>query len=211
MAEFKQIFNNSELQRKGGDIIPTEHEFKYVISMDILAHHKETELRTMCHNLIHIKQGYLAFSKGMSSRVRCSTEWGKDKWFLTFKQKVTKRTIEIEKKLDERDGNDLWAVAVGKLKKDRLIFPHDGIKWELDLFKFDNEIYFIMAEIELDENSHRPKHILPLLKPYVLYEVPLTDDRFSSKRLGDVNYSKQLYNQLVAGDKDVKNAQEIAP
>jgi CYTH domain-containing protein len=186
--------------------MPTEHEYKYVINMDLLKHHSEEQLKIMCKSVLHIRQGYLAFSKGMSCRIRCSSEWGTDKWFLTFKQKVTKRTIEIEKKIDTRDGADLWELAVGKLKKDRYIFPHDGVKWELDLFKFDSEIYFIMAEIELDENAPRPKHVLPLLKNYVLYEVPLTDDRFSSKRLGDVNYSKQLYSLLLEEDKDVRNS-----
>lgn len=178
--------------------MPTEHEYKYAISMNLLKQHSEEQLRVMCSNLIHIQQGYLAFSKGMSCRVRCSTEWGKDKWYLTFKQKVSKRTIEIEKKLDERDGGDLWSVAVGKLKKDRLIFPHDSIKWELDLFKSDSEIYFIMVEVELKEGEVRPKTVLPLLKNFVLFEVPQCDDRFSSKRLADVNFSKQLYNELTS-------------
>jgi CYTH domain-containing protein len=193
--------------------MPTEYEFKYAISLDLLRQHPEDQLRVLASSLIHIKQGYLAFSKGMSCRVRCSTEWGKDKWYMTFKQKAAKRVVEIEKKLDERDGNDLWEVAVGKLNKDRHLFPHEGITWELDLFKNDGQVYFILAEIELKEGSPRPKLMPSFLRNHLIYEVPLTDDRFSNKRLGDVNHAKQLYKEILAiGDKDVNtnpNPEEV--
>ncbi len=184
--------------------MPTEHEYKYVISLDLLAQYPEEQLRVLCDRVVKIQQGYLAFAKGMSQRIRTAQEFGRDKWILTFKQKVAKRVVEIEKKLDDRDGNDLWEVALSKVKKDRHVFNHDGIAWELDLFKFDNEVYFIMAEVELLEGAARPKMVLSLLRNFVVYEVPLTDDRFSSKRLADVNYAKQLYQQLITGDKDVR-------
>jgi len=177
--------------------MPTEFEFKYVVSPDFLGRYTDDNLRALCDEVSHIKQGYLAFSRGMSCRVRCSTEHGKDRWTLTFKQKVAKRTIEVEKKLDVRDGGDLWAVAVGKLTKDRHVFHHGGVNWELDLFRSDSETYFVMAEVELSENSPRPDSVLPIIRPYLLYEVPLGDDRFSSKRLGDVKYARQLYAELA--------------
>lgn len=186
--------------------MPTEHEYKYAIAMDVLQHHPEERIRVVCDKHLIIEQGYLAFSKGMSCRIRSIMEHGKTKWFLTFKQKVSNRVVEIEKKLDERDGHDLWGVAVGRLKKDRYVFNRDGVKWELDLLKkHDGSVYFMILEVELPEGHPRPKKLPDFLKNHVLYEVPLTDDRFSNKRLGDVNYARQLYAELITntGDKDV--------
>jgi len=185
--------------------MPTEFEYKYAISMNLLRSQTEKDVAKVADNHIIISQGYLAFSKGMSCRIRCATEYGKDKWFLTFKQKVTDRVIEIEKKLDNRDGTQLWEIAVGKLKKDRYVIKHDGICWEFDFFKANDQTYFLLAEVELSEGAPRPKTIPPMLEEYLLFEVPLTDDRFSNKRLGDVNYAKQLYKE-ISGDKDVSNS-----
>jgi CYTH domain-containing protein len=178
-------------------MMPTEYEFKYSLHLDLLKEYPESALRMSCDKHLIIEQGYLAFSKGMSCRVRCTRENGQAKWYLTFKQKVTDRVVEIEKKLDERDGMDLWNVAVGKLAKDRYVFDEKWIKWELDLLKHDGSIYFILAEVELNEGTPRPKTMPNFMQKHCLYEVPLSDDRFSNKRLGDVNYARDLYNKLL--------------
>lgn len=180
--------------------MPTEHEYKYAVSMKLLEELPEDAMRTLAQRHQIIEQGYLAFSKGMSCRVRSTTEYGKVRWYLTFKQKVSSRVIEIEKKLDERDGCELWEVAVGKLKKDRYVFESDGHVWEVDVFKHDGQIYFLLAEVELAEGQPRPKRSPDFLRKHVLYEVPLSDDRFSNKKLSDVNYARQLYQQFSAGD-----------
>jgi CYTH domain-containing protein len=177
--------------------MPTEYEFKYAIHLDLLKECPESALKLTCKKHLVIEQGYLAFSKGMSCRVRCTREKGQAKWHLTFKQKVTDRVVEIEKKLDERDGSDLWNVAVGKLSKDRYVFDENCVDWELDLMKRDGGIYFILAEVELPEGARRPKVMPWFMQKHSLYEVPLSDDRFSNKRLGDVNYARDLYNQLL--------------
>lgn len=176
--------------------MPTEHEYKYVLSMNLLEETNEVVLKNKCNRHLEIEQGYLAYSKGYSSRIRSVTESGKTKWFYTLKQKVADRVVEIEKKLDERDGNDLWAYCIGKLKKDRYVFKKFGTEWELDLFKYNGEVYFIMLEVELEENMPRPKTLPDFIKNYVLHEVDLSDDRFSNKRLGDVNYSKCIYKNF---------------
>lgn len=181
--------------------MPTEHEFKYVLSLF-------TDVDSMpWEKCFLIRQGYLAFSKGMTTRIRSiqavdetGSLVGKPKWYLTFKQKVRNRVIEIEKKLDDRDGADLWAVCVGKLKKYRHVVDNEGIKWEVDLFFKGNHQYFVLAEVELEEGSPRPKILPDFLKQWVVYEVPLTDDRFSNKRLGDVEFATDLYNKMADGD-----------
>ncbi len=171
----------------------TEHEFKYMVSLEFAKNFDHSTLLKMSKEHQHIKQGYLAFSKGMSTRIRC-IDGETQRWILTFKQKVGNRVIEIEKKLDNRDGQDLWAVCVGKLKKDRYIIEDKGIKWEIDLFKKGHNLYFILVEVELPEGANRPKKVPKFLKDYVLYEVPLTDDRFSNKKLSEVEFATNLYS-----------------
>lgn len=176
--------------------IPTEHEFKYLINLDLLSKYYPSELKDMADEVQYIRQGYLAFSKGMTTRIRCVTDNKQSRWYLTFKQKVSNRVIEIEKKLDGRDGSDLWDVCVGKLSKERHIFVDHGYNWELDLFLKGESVYFILAEVELAEGSARPKTAPKFLKNFILHEVCLTDDRFSNKRLGDIDYAQSIYKEF---------------
>lgn len=184
--------------------MPTEHEFKYVISLDIAEKYDHKSLKSMSDAVQNIKQGYLAFSKGMTLRVRSISDVKRQKWYVTFKQKVNNRVIEIEKKLDARDGVDLWEVCVGRLTKNRYIIDVDGLTWELDYFWKGHHLYFIQAEVELDEGAPRPKKLPDFLNDYILYEVPLTDDRFSNKRLGDAEYANRLYKKLEEKKKNGK-------
>lgn len=178
--------------------MPTEHEYKYVISMDFAGF--EGQLKERAREIQHIKQGYVAFSKGMTCRVRHIAKEGKDKekWYFTFKQKITDRVVEIEKKISKRDGHDIWEICVGKLKKTRYLLDHKGVTWEIDFFRKGQLLYFIQAEVELDEGQPRPSEIHPLLKEFVLYEVPVESDKFSNKRLGDVEYARKIYSRLLS-------------
>jgi CYTH domain-containing protein len=132
----------------------------------------------------------------MGLRVRYEGDEKAFDWILTLKQKVGDHTVEIETKLSAADGNDLWSKCQGKLRKTRYLLWETTGRWEIDVF-FDenNEVYFAMAEIELYFGADRPP-IPELLKPYLVFEVPLTDDRFSNKLLGDVEYAKGLLYEL---------------
>jgi CYTH domain-containing protein len=187
--------------------MPTEHEYKTALSVDLCE--KTVSKKAREHQ--RIEQGYLAFSKGMTARIRFIDDGKKTKWYLTFKQKVGERVIEIEKKIDERDGQDLWSVCVGKLKKDRYVVDNKGVVWEVDFFKKGNHLYFVLAEVELPEGATRPKSVPEILKPHVLYEVPLTDDRFSNKRLGDVDYAMELYRKINEGVIDENDENDKEP
>lgn len=173
--------------------MPTEHEYKYLVSMDLAGRTGTDFLTKKAKEIQQIKQGYLNFSKGTSTRVRCITN-DKENWSFTYKQKVGERVIEIEKKkLDNRDGQDLWSVCIGKLEKTRYVVEDNGLKWEIDFFKNGDKVYFVLAEIELPEGAPRPESVPNFLKDRVLYEVGLEDDRFSSKRLSDVEFATNLY------------------
>ena len=92
-----------------------------------------------------------------------------------------------------------------KIKKDRYVIEDKGITWELDFFKKGHHLYFVLAEVELPEGAVRPKKVPEFLEDYVLYEVPLTDDRFSNKRLAEVEFSTNLYQRILNGDTDEKD------
>lgn len=184
--------------------MPTEHEFKYVLSMDT----DEAYFEENAHKHFSIQQGYLAFSKGMTCRVRSSrcVKKGETKWYLTFKQKVQSRVIEVEKRLDDRDGQDLWSVCVGRLSKDRYVtIDNSGADWEIDFFKNSGDLYFVLAEVELEECSPRIILIPHFIRDNLLYEVPLTDERFGNKRLGDVGYARSIYQKIIQGEIDDDN------
>jgi CYTH domain-containing protein len=173
--------------------MPTEHEYKYVIRKDALDNAKR-----LAKKVEEIDQGYTVFNKGVSARVRVITkDSGKKKYFFTYKQKVGERVIELEQKLDERDGQELWATCIGKLKKYRYELEDSvGHKWELDFFYDPLQcLYFAMAEVEVEEGHGRPA-TPRFIKDYLVYEVPLTDDRFANKKLGDLEYAKKLYEGL---------------
>lgn len=171
--------------------MPTEHEYKYVLRQEFLPETVDWD------RIQNIEQGYLSYSKGMTLRIRHLEEGKKSKWFLTLKQSVRGRVVEIETKIDERDGEDLWEACVGKLKKIRHVVEHKGANWEVDFFYKGCHLYFVMAEVELPEGSSRPKEIPSFIKEHLLLEVQLTDDRFSNKRLGDAEYATKIYNELL--------------
>jgi CYTH domain-containing protein len=176
--------------------MPTEHEFKYILSLDVTKKQDLFPDKIKPQELL-IRQAYLAFSKGMTTRVRCVECDNNKKWYLTFKQKtMSGRMCEIEKKLDDRDGEDLWEIAIGKLKKERFSFDNEDVKWELDFFIKSGHYYFALVEAELAEGSPRPE-LIGFLKPFLIYEVEIDDDRFSNKRLGDVEYATRIYHELT--------------
>jgi CYTH domain-containing protein len=191
--------------------MPTEHEFKYILDLSVLDADLIFPVKPKKYL---IQQGYLAFSKGHTTRIRCIEHRKPDpktKWMMTVKHKVTSgRVVEIEKKLDVRDGLDLWECAMGKLKKIRHSFDNNNIKWEIDFFFKGESFYFALAEAELEEGQSRPE-IIDCLKPYLLYEVDLDDDRFSNKRLGDVDYATKIYNEITEEHNNENERENLQP
>lgn len=180
--------------------MPTEHEYKYLLSLDVA----REDLQGCSGMIGEFRQGYLAVSDDMNLRVRHSLMPYGESWILTFKQKIPGRQIEIEQTLETRDALDLWEISTRKLKKIRHFFEDivcdQRTVWELDLF-YGPDLYFAMMEVEVDEGAPRPDlpKSLEFLKKHILYEVPLTDDRFSNKNLGDVAFATDLYQQIQQG------------
>lgn len=187
--------------------MPTENERKIVITSVCESQISELSKR---HYLIH--QGYLIVSRGTSLRLR-KTQSGKvasnDLSFqcygdirhnLTFKSAVNggSRVVEIEKKIDNRDFNDLWPQCLNKLIKHRFLVKNNDEIWEIDFFKDHyDKTYFALAEIELPEGKKEPKSVPDFIKSNLLYKVPLTDSRFSSKLLADIRYATTLLKEFI--------------
>lgn len=161
----------------------------------------EDKFKKLAHHKAKISQGYLFASKGISLRCR-KVENKKTSFFLTLKSTVAGRCVEVENPLEERDFKDLWTQCMNKLEKIRyFVYDKDNL-WEVDFFKDHNRAnYFCLAEFEMDEGLLRPNFIPDFIKDNLLYEVDLTDCRFSSKLLADIRYAADMYNNL----KETKN------
>lgn len=187
--------------------MPTENEVKFVLKTDC-----ESLIAPLAKTKHYISQGYLVASRGVSLRVRksvvetrtkndrcqfgnsvsCETEY-----HMTFKHSVKGRVIEIEKKIDQRDFDDLWEVSMNKLEKVRYKVTKPDV-WEIDFFKDHHDhTYFAMAEFEMPEGQKQPTVVPDFITKHLIHEVPLTDTKFSSKLLADVRYATDLYGSLV--------------
>lgn len=176
--------------------MPTENERKFVLTLEC-----ENEISELEGDVYLLRQGYLAFSKGMSLRVRSAepiSKKGKKKYRLCYKQKVNGRVIEIEKKIDARDFDDLWSVSLSKLEKERHVISFNKAIWEVDFFKTaQHETYFALAEHEMPEGQLAPSIIPSIIRENLLHIVPLDDDGYSSKRLACVRHARKTYKQFI--------------
>lgn len=186
--------------------MPTENELKYVLRLDCEADLASSNFKYKKYLLF---QGYLAFAKGMTLRLRSSQEMkfqktiGQSKKKLCYKQKVNDRVIEIEKKLDPRDFSDLWDSTLNRVEKQRYVVNFDESIWEIDFFKHHHdETYFVLAEHEMPEDQKQPNHIPEFILNNLIYAVPSDkDDDFSTKRLACVRHAKKTYKELINGQK----------
>jgi len=175
--------------------MPTENERKYVIKTSI-----ESEVNELCCEKYKIAQGYLIATRGITVRIRKMTSlFGKEKEILYFTLKVNanNRMIEIEEKIDERDFNDLWLIAVNKLEKIRYIVKDSKMYWDVDFFKdYKNETYMAVAEIEMPEDQLEPDSLPSFVKKNLIFKVDLNDSRFSNKLLGDARYACEILKEI---------------
>lgn len=175
--------------------MPTEHELKFILDLKC-----EKAVAKQADRAKIVSQGYLALSKGMAVRVRESIDGENVKHEMCVKTRVKSgRCVEVETEIDVRDFKDLWEITVNRVEKMRYVI---GTKkkeiWEVDFFKDHRQnTYFAMAEHEMPENQLTPNFMPDIIKKYLIFEVPLLDDRFSSKRLADVKHAKKLLSTIL--------------
>jgi CYTH domain-containing protein len=185
--------------------MPTENELKYVLKLDC---ESDLIMGDFKYEKYLLHQGYLAFSKGMTLRLRSSQKMkfdkltGSTKRKLCYKQKVNERVIEIEKKIDQRDFNDLWDSTLNRAEKHRYVVNFNENIWEIDFFKHHDETYFVLAEHEMPEGQKEPSEIPDFIFNNLVYSVPLDDDDdFSTKRLACIKHAKKIYKELLNVEK----------
>jgi CYTH domain-containing protein len=174
--------------------IPTENELKFILNLA-----SESSIKRMAEAKLLISQGYLLAGRGISLRFRKVKNYKKISFYMTFKTTVNGggRTVEIEKKIGKRDFNDIWPFCLNKLDKIRYLIHNSDELWEIDYFKdYTNKTYFAMAEIEMPESKAYPNSLPNFIKNNLLFEVPLSDSRFSSKLLGNPSYATNIYCEL---------------
>ena len=210
--------------------MPVENEIKYVLrDTDALLHYVQEFGETST-----IEQGYISRESRLMVRVRKRLESrtglirylfqtkykSSDVSYNPIEKKITKvpKIIEITAKIDEKDFDDFWENAKGKLLKIRYVIKdankmYKHLKtangepwqevWEVDFFKtMDNETYFVMAEVEIPEGRKEPLFDAPdIIKHNTVFRVPLGDSRFSNTHLGDVKYATKLYESLLSQQK----------
>lgn len=177
--------------------MPTENERKYVLKPSC-----EEAVSGMASQKYDISQGYLIATRGITVRVRKSVpvyaNGSKGGYFFTLKANTNGRCIEVENKLDKRDFDDLWGIALNKLEKVRYEVKNGRHLWECDFFRdYKGETYIAVAEVELPEGQLEPDSLPFFIRENLLYKVPLTDTRFSNKLLGDARYALDLINEIM--------------
>ena len=175
--------------------MPTENERKYVLKTEC-----EQTVNELSSEQYDIAQGYLIATRGITVRIRKSVRRsnGSESYYFTLKVNTNGRCIEIEKNLDKRDFDDLWAIALNQLEKVRYIVKHNKNAWELDFFKdYRRQTYMAVAEIELPEDQLEPDSVPDIVKRNMLFKVPLTDTRFSNKLLSNAKYAAELLTEIT--------------
>lgn len=177
--------------------MPTENERKFVIKNSC-----EKTIADMAIQKYEISQGYLIATRGITVRVRKSVpvyaNGNKGGHYFTLKANTNGRCIEVENKLDKRDFDDLWNIALNKLEKVRYEVKSGKHLWECDFFRdYRGETYISIAEVELPEGQIEPDTLPTFIRDNMLYKVALTDTRFSNKLLGDARYALDLLNEIL--------------
>ena len=171
--------------------MPTENEFKYVLCPDA----DEEVFRSATDSFIEIEQAYLVHHGNTTVRIRKSDRpsWASSQYELCLKEK-TNRVIEIETEIDERDFQDLWELSTNKLKKTRYDL---GDGWIVDFFKDGGNVYFAMAECEVEENIVTPPDPIDAISDKMIYSgISGADSRFSSRKLSCPVYAKKVLQDI---------------
>lgn len=178
--------------------MPIENERKYILLPSI---EKMLAKLTCLHN---IKQGYIQNSaEGLQVRFRKIRYYEDDKKvetkrIFTLKSKNADFTsTEIETELSKEDFNAIWPKVHQVVNKTRYKIDEGECTWEIDVFHGENNNYFWMAEVELPDHQEWPDYVPNYIKDHLLYIVPLTDGRFSSRKLYDETYANNLLSVLT--------------
>jgi len=106
---------------------------------------------------------------------------------FTYKIRVGADLVEIETDLSQADYNRLITVARNTIVKTRITVPDGDLNWEVDFFhdEYNNNLYLVMAEVEMAEGVEAPDTIPAFITDNLLYAVDREDRRFDNSNLSD--------------------------
>jgi len=132
---------------------------------------------------IHYHQGYIPAGDDATIRIRMAGERG----FITLKTRtvgISRQEFEYEIPLDDAEKMLHLLCAAPTIEKYRYCIPAgDGLKWEVDEFKGEND-GLVIAEIEL------PTEGTPFEKPDWIGEEVSGDPRYYNSSLCQFPYSR---------------------
>ena len=165
--------------------MPVENERKYVLSPTFQSDGLKGWAR------VDISQAYL----NDGPRIR---KFGAD-YLFTYKKWAphAKELVEIETTISRDDFELLWPMRVQSVQKIRYIKETADGEWVVDFLRGpDDNVYFVLAEVELARFKAVPDEIPDEIRDHIVYAVAAEDNRFTNKKLSDPNYAATLLAQV---------------
>lgn len=159
---------------------PLEIERKFLIEYpDIEALRQMPDYR-----VVHMEQSYLQATEDfVGGRIRKITEGDSVRYVYTYKVRLTELTRrEYERDITAEEYSDLLARKTPNtitIRKDRHVFRHKGLTYELDVYDFWRDKATLEAEVESEDT---PIPIPPCVK--LIKEVTY-DRRYNNSRLAE--------------------------
>lgn len=159
---------------------PLEIERKFLIEYpDIEALRQMPDYR-----VVHMEQSYLQATEDfVGGRIRKITEGDSVRYVYTYKVRLTELTRrEYERDITAEEYSDLLARKTPNtitIRKDRHVFRHKGLIYELDVYDFWRDKATLEAEVESEDT---PIPIPPCVK---LIKEVTNDRRYNNSRLAE--------------------------
>jgi CYTH domain-containing protein len=172
--------------------VPIENERKYVLRDHESAYHDLINGVSYWGLGKKLIQGYLPGDARI--RMQYMEQNPGTAGVFTYKIMTPEGLVEIETMIDKADFDRLWPLTRDRLRKNRFTIFREGLRWDVDFFQDEqNQIYFALAECEMPEGMIEPSEILPPLRPYIAYVVPLErQTEFTNVRLANPEYARNL-------------------
>jgi CYTH domain-containing protein len=108
---------------------------------------------------------------------------------FTYKLHTPDGLVEIETELSQADFDRLFPIARNQIEKTRISVPEGDLMWEVDFFhdSYNNNLYLVMAEVELPEGVEAPATLPAYITDNLLYAVERSDRRFDNANLSDAD------------------------
>ena len=166
--------------------MPIENERKYVLPANFDAGRLKGWTR------YDIRQAYL----DDGPRIRQKN----DAYIFTYKRWIpeVKELVEIETAISRDDFDLLWSQRGEALEKTRFEKVIGDSEWVVDFLRDPSgDVYFVLAEAELPRYQAQPDSLPEEISSSILHAVAAEDNRFTNKKLSDVDYARRLFEKVA--------------